>query len=124
VEIFDNIAARITGPLSLRFIIQPIIAIILAVRDGRIDAKAGTPPFVYDLVFDPSHRSERLLNALHAILIPVIIGTVADGIAQYMIFQHVRPIPAILVGALVIGIPYALVRGLINRIFSNRYRRK
>jgi len=123
-SIIDGIIARFTGPLHFRFIVQPIIAVILAMRDGRLDAKAGTPPFVLSFIVCPSQRSRLFRNAFHAVLIPVIVGIIADAIAQFMIFHHVRPIPAILVGTGVIGLPYAVARGLTNRVLSARYRRK
>jgi len=34
---------------------------------------------------------------------------------QHQIFGHVRPLDALIVGAGVIGLPYALARGLANR---------
>ena len=48
---------------------------------------------------------------------------VVDGIAQYLIFKQIRPVAAILVGSLVIGVPYALARGLTNRIVSLKKRK-
>jgi hypothetical protein len=50
--------------------------------------------------------------------VPVIIGIIADAVAQYLIFDHVRLIPAVIVGSLVTGIPYAVIRGLTNRAMS------
>jgi hypothetical protein len=121
-NVLDNIAARLTGPMSFRFIVQPVIAIILGIRDGITDAKAGTPPFIYDLIFKPEDRKESLKGVLKRLRVPVIIGTVFDAIAQYLIFKSIRPLPAILVGVTVIGIPYTLARGLTNRIASFKKR--
>ena len=47
----DYIVALISGPGNLRFVVQPLIAILLAIRDGRNDAKAGTPAYLNELVF-------------------------------------------------------------------------
>ena len=40
----DYILELITGPGTLRFVIQPVLAILLGIRDGRNDAKAGKTP--------------------------------------------------------------------------------
>jgi len=123
--ILDQIAARLTGPMNFRFILQPLVAIfILGLKDGRMDAKAGTPPFVFDLILRPENRKRDLKSAFHRLLVPVIIGAILDGIAQYLIFKHIRPAAAVLVGALVMGIPYSLSRGITNRIISARMKRK
>ena len=74
MKFLEDIAARLTGPMSFRFIVQPIIAIALGVRDGILDARAGTPPFIYDVIFKPEDRKKQLKSALKAVLKPVILG--------------------------------------------------
>jgi hypothetical protein len=110
--------------MSIRFILQPIVGIILGIRDGLADAKAGFPPFNMDMLFHPENRRRDLMSALKAILKPIILGTILDCIAQYLIFKHVRLIPAVIVAALVMGVPYALARGFTNRIATFRGHRK
>lgn len=123
-KFLEDIAARLTGPMSFRFIVQPVIAIILGIRDGILDARAGTPPFIYDVIFKPEDRRKQLKSALKAVLKPVILGIVLDGIVQYLMFKQIWPVAAILVGSLVIGVPYALARGLTNRIVSLRKKKE
>ena len=53
----DYILELISGPGNLRFVVQPLIAIVLAIRDGRNDAKAGTPAYLYELVFGSGRRA-------------------------------------------------------------------
>jgi NhaP-type Na+/H+ or K+/H+ antiporter len=110
--------------MNFRFILQPLIAIfVLGMKDGRMDAKAGMPPFIFDLILRPEHRRRDLKSAFHRLLVPVIVGAILDGIAQYLIFKHIRPGAALLVGAFVMGIPYSLSRGITNRIVSARMKR-
>jgi len=100
--------------------VQPLVAIILGIRDGIMDAKAGTPPFIYDVLFKPENRKKHLKSALHSLLKPIIIGIILDAIAQYLIFEHVRVLGAVIMGTCIMGIPYALARGLTNRFVSLR----
>ena len=122
--VLDKIAERLTGAMSFRFMLQPAIAIILGIRDGLMDAKAGTPPFIADLIFYPKDRKRQLKSAFHRLLTPIIVATVLDAIAQHLIFGHINPVGALIVGTFVMGIPYALARGITNRIATGLRNRK
>jgi hypothetical protein len=122
-KFLDDLAARVTGPMSFRFIVQPLVAVFLGFRDGRMDAKAGTPPFIFDILFRPADRKRQLGSAFHRLLTPIIVATVLDAIAQYLIFKHVRPLPALLVGTFLMGLPYSLARGLTNRVVTALHRK-
>jgi hypothetical protein len=45
---------------------------------------------------------------------------VLDAIVQYMLFDRIRVLGAVLVGTLVMGLPYSLAREFTNRIVSTR----
>ena len=114
----DKLADRVTGPMNFRFIMQPLAAILLGIRDGKLDAKAGTPPFILDLFLTPHHRERHIKSALATLLRPIIISIILDAIAQYMIFKHINLAGAVAVGIFVMGVPYSLSRGITNRIVS------
>ncbi len=116
----DRFFERLTGAMNFRFAVQPLTAIALGIRDGILDAKAGTPPFIYNVIFKPENRKEHLKSALNSLLKPIIIGIILDAIAQYLIFEHVRILGAVFMGTCIMGIPYALARGLTNRFVSLR----
>lgn len=118
-EAFVNeITARLNGPLGFRFIIQPIIAILLGIIDGIKDARSGLPPYLIYLLFHPEIRGALLKSAGVSAVKPIIIGIITDAIAQYLIFNTVRPVEAVFLGTMIIAIPYVLSRGLTNRIVS------
>jgi hypothetical protein len=112
----DRLVARLTGPMSFRFIMQPLLAVALGIRDGLMDARAGTPPFGLDLLFDPATRRAHLGGAIRRIAIPIVIGILLDAVAQHFIFGHVSVVGALIAGATIIGIPYSLARGIANRL--------
>lgn len=119
-QFFQDILARLSGPGRMRFIIQPVVAIILGVRSGMKDARAGTPPFVWALLFHRSRRKELLKSAVESIKNVVAIAILADIVSQYLIFQSVRPGAALVVGPVLITLPYALVRAFANRILRRK----
>lgn len=119
--IFEELVARVvSGPMHFRLILQPLMAVLLGIRDGHHDAKAGTPPLIWSLVFHTEHSKLRLVNVLHRLTRPVIIATVIDAIVQDLMFQHVRPLTALIVGILLMGLPYSIARSLSNRIITMR----
>jgi len=115
-EFLADLPARFTGPGHLRFILQPTMAIILGFRGGLADARAGRPPYVMGLLFDPLHRWEYVRTGLAAIRDIVAIGIILDVVAQFLIFQQVHPGAALLIGPVLITAPYAIARGLTNRV--------
>ena len=54
----EDLFARLDGPLHFRFIVQPLIAIILSIVDGVKDAKAGRPPYFWAFFSTPEYRKE------------------------------------------------------------------
>ena len=114
--VVDPLVARVTGPMSFRFIMQPAFAIALGIRDGLMDARTGTAPFVVDLLFDPATRRANLARAVRRVAVPIVIGLILDAVAQHFVFGRVSLAGALTVGATIIGIPYSLARGVTNRV--------
>jgi hypothetical protein len=115
-EFLADLPARFTGPGRLRFILQPTVAIILGIRGGFADARAGRPPYVMGLLFDPLHRREYLRTGLAAVRDIVAVGIILDVVAQFLIYRQVHPGAALFVGPVLIGAPYAFARALANRV--------
>lgn len=120
----DYILELIAGPGTFRFIIQPVIAILLGTRDGRNDAKSGTPPYLHTLLFKSGERTDYLKGGLRAIALPLAIAVAVDSILQVYIFGVWRLQWALIVGLCLVGIPYLLARGITNRIMSARREKK
>ncbi len=49
-EFLSDLPARFTGPGRFRFILQPAVAILLGLRGGLADARAGRPPYLEDVL--------------------------------------------------------------------------
>ncbi len=114
----DYILELIAGPGTFRFVIQPVLAILLGVRDGRNDAKSGVSPFLYTLLFGSGKRTDTLKTGLGAVALPLIIAVALDSILQVYIFGVWRLQWALVVGVCLVGIPYVLARGITNRLLT------
>ncbi len=117
----DYILELIAGPGTFRFVIQPVLAILLGVRDGRNDAKSGTPPFLYTLLFESGKRTSTLKAGLQAVVLPLSLAVALDSVLQIYIFGVWRLQWALVVGVGLVGIPYILSRGITNRIITARH---
>jgi len=115
-KFFQDILSRLSGPGRLRFIVQPTVAIILGVRSGMKDALAGVPPFLWALAFHRAHRRQLLRSAFASIRDLVAIAVLLDVISQFLIFHEVHPGAAVLVGPVLITLPYLVARAFTNRI--------
>jgi len=112
--------AMLGGPGRLRFVVQPLVAILLGIRDGRRDARAGKPPYVFAVLAVRELRREQLASGVEALTKPLIVAILVDMVVQYLIFRSVRLWSALLVGALLVALPYAATRALTNRIVRRR----
>jgi hypothetical protein len=119
-NIVEGIIARIGGPMSLRFVIQPLVGLLLGVRDGMMDAKTGEPPFIFDLIIDKENRKAKLASLLKSLSKTIIIAIVLDIIAQYIIFNQVRVSGAIIIAVVILIVPYSAARAITNRIITKR----
>jgi hypothetical protein len=123
----QGLARRLAGPFPARFILQPLVAIILGIRDGITDARLGRSPFVMALLFASDGaipRSELLKISLRRIFTPLAVGILMDMAVQRYLFHRVLIWAAMLVGGLLVGLPYMIARGLTNRFVTNRSKRR
>jgi hypothetical protein len=66
-RVVQNLFDRIDGPMGIRLIIQPIMATILATRDGIKDASQQHPPYGLSPLLEPEHRGHRLRDGWRSI---------------------------------------------------------
>ncbi len=115
-QFLDELPQRFTGPGRFRFILQPALAIILGFRGGLADARAGRPAYVYGLLLSGAHRREYARSGLADIRILVAMGIVLDAVSQLLIYHQVHPAAALVVGPVLICLPYSVTRALTNRL--------
>jgi hypothetical protein len=112
--------ARPGGPFEFRLLVQPLVAALLAVRDGAADARSGRSPYFWTLRHDPVHRRERLREGVRATLRVVLLGVAIDAIYQFKVHGTIYPGEAIGIALLLSFIPYLLIRGPADRIARRR----
>jgi hypothetical protein len=116
----DDLVARFHGHGRLRFIFQPTVAIVLGARDGTKDARAGNVPFLWGLVFHRAERPGLMHSALKSVRDLVAAAILFDVASQFLIFRRVNPFAALLLGPVLIALPYSSSRAFTNRIARRR----
>lgn len=116
MRIWQNLLDRPGGPFVFRFILQPIMATIAALRDGIHDARTGRAPFLWTVLTDPARRRGRLDEALVATSRIVLLGLAIDTVYQYIEFETFHPAEALIIALLLAFVPYLVLRGVVTRV--------
>ncbi len=118
-RLWDDILDRPGGPMTFRFILQPAMAIIAALRDGLHDARVGRTPYFWALirgVREPQGRAGRLWEGIVSTARIIILGLVMDTAYQWVVFKTFYPGQAVVIAILLAFVPYLLLRGPFARI--------
>ena len=115
-RIWHDLIERPDAPMRFRFILQPLMAGIVAIRDGRNDARAGRSPYFSTLVSNPRKRIRRLNEGLNATARIILLGLVMDAIYQVIVLRQFYPTEAVIVALLFAFVPYVIMRGPALRI--------
>ncbi len=121
-RIWDNLLARPGGSLAFRFLLQPAMSTIFAVRDGIKDARTGSAPYFWTVLSNPNERRARLREGVAVTGKIILLGILIDGLYQAIEFKTFYPVEALKVAILLAFIPYLLIRGPAARI-ARRLRR-
>jgi hypothetical protein len=112
----QNLFDRIDGPMGMRLVIQPILATILATRDGIKDASQHHPPYGLSLLLEPEHRGHRLRDGWRSIRKVYFVALGADVVYQLIQLHWVYLGEALIIAQVVALVPYVLIRGPVNRL--------
>src|SRR5947209_4864259 len=119
----EDIPRRLTGPGRFRFILQPLTAIVLGIRSGLADARAGRPPYLYGVLFHPDLRRQLMTSTLESVANLLLLGILLDAVAQWLILGVSHAGAALVVGPVLIVTPYSVARALANRAALLRTKR-
>jgi hypothetical protein len=119
-RVWQQLIERPTGPMAFRFILQPIMAAIAALRDGVNDAKSRRSPYFWTLLTNPFERGNRLYEGLISTARVILLGLCMDAIYQWIVLKTFYPAEAVIVAIAFAFFPYLLLRGPIARVARSR----
>jgi hypothetical protein len=113
---WSDIFGRLSGPMTLRFYLQPTLAFVAALKDGIKDARLGHKAFFWSTYSDPTLQRGRLREGLMATSQMVLVGLAIDTIYQFRMFDRFYPVEAVLMVLMLAVIPYFVFRWVIEHI--------
>jgi hypothetical protein len=120
MRIAENMAARVSGPMKFRLLLQPAMAAIFAIRSGLKDAKAGRPPYFWSVATDPIQRADLIKDGWKSVGKVFILALVLDVVFQLIELHFVYPGEAVAVAFILAIVPYLVLRGLVTRLASRK----
>ena len=115
-QFWHDLIERPDEPMRLRFVLQPLMAAIAAIHDGREDARAGRSPYLMTVLRNPQERVGRLREGLNATARIILLGLAMDVIYQLLVLKTFYPNEALVVAVLLGFVPYLIIRGLVFRV--------
>ena len=76
-RVWVNLIERPSGPLAFRFHLATVMSAALAVRDGVRDARQGTPPYLWSIIFC-GNRAAQIIEFLHATSTIILLAVILD----------------------------------------------
>jgi hypothetical protein len=124
MRVVNQLAARVTGPMKFRLVLQPAMAAFFAIRSGLADARTGKPPYFWGLLSDPAERKEMLKDGWKSVGRVFILAVVLDIVYQIIELHFVYLGEAIIVAFILAILPYLILRGLVTRVARWIYARR
>jgi peptidoglycan/LPS O-acetylase OafA/YrhL len=120
----ENLAGRMRGQMNFRIVVQPLVAAIFAIRDGREDAHDDRPPYFWALFAGLEHRRDLLRTGWKSVGRIFVVAVLIDVVYQVRELHWFYPGEALMVALLLAVVPYVLLRGPANRLTRWRPRKK
>ena len=118
-DVATELAQRVNGPFHLRLLLQPTMALLFAVRDGRKDAKEDSDPYLRRLMGGKTERREAVSSAWASLAKILVMAVVLDSAFQFVTEHQIQLVQSIGIACLLCILPYSIMRGPASR-FAGR----
>jgi hypothetical protein len=112
----QQLLGRASGPMHIRLFIQPVVAIVLAIRAGLRDARENRPAYLWDFFMNPAERRRLIDSGWKDIGRVMIAAFVIDALYQLIVFRSFYPLQALICAFVLALLPYILLRGPVTRL--------
>jgi hypothetical protein len=123
-RLWRNISARPGGPMTFRFVLQPAMATVAALRDGIEDARLDRTPYLSAILLGREGKGARLWEGVLSTGRILILGVVMDVAYQLAFLDSFSPGESAIIAILLAFLPYALLRGPLGRAARIRIARR
>ena len=117
-DLWQMLVGRVDGPMTIRFVMQPLVASVFAVRSAWKDAECGHPPYIWSIYSNPASRHVLLRHGWKDVRNVFVMAILLDIIYQIVELHWVYVGQAAIVATVLALVPYLLVRGPASRLLS------
>ena len=121
---WQDLMGRVGGLMTFRLILQPTVAIFLAIRSGLTDARESRAAFFWAVIVEPDHRAYLLQQGWKDVGRVFVLALLMDVIYQLLVLHWIYPGEMLVVAILLAIVPYLLLRGPTNRIARRALKRR
>src|SRR5687767_11069919 len=89
-RVWDNLINRTEGPMNLRFILQPTMSLIFAIRAAIRDSKNNTVPYLWRFIFTKDQRRNIAKEGWKDFGKIFIIGVILDIVYQMLVIFSLK----------------------------------
>lgn len=118
-RLMEQLLGRAEGPMHFRLLMQPVMAIALAIKDGIADGKAGRHPYFWSLFTYPEGRVQRLSQGWKSIGKVAVVAVILDIVYQFLVFHRMTPGQGLVISLILAILPYLFFRGLVTRMINS-----
>jgi hypothetical protein len=118
LRFFEDLPKRLAGPGRMRFVLQPTLAILFGWRAGRSDAREGRRFFLRRLFAGAPERASLVKETIEGIGVLFLMGILLDSVFQWLLLGISYPGAALVVGPVLVTLPYAASRALAGAVKS------
>lgn len=115
-HVWQLLRDRLTGPTGFRFVLQPMMAMVVALFAGIKDARSGRSPYLWTVLTHRNERAGRLQEGIVATGKIFLIAIALDVVYQIIELKAFYPTEALIVAILLAFIPYLILRGPVARL--------
>src|SRR5687768_2574353 len=113
---WENLVDRLGGPMSFRFLIQPTVAILFAIRAGVNDARENNPTFLGCAISNPGSWRARMRLSWKDVGTVFIVALVLDAIYQVVVHSGIFTLELLITATVLALVPYMVLRDLVARV--------
>ena len=118
LDLWQMLIGRVDGPMTIRLIMQPVVASALAFRAALKDAECGHSPYLWSIYSNPASRNALLRHGWKNVRNVFVMAVVLDLIYQIVELHRMSVGQAMIVATVLAIVPYVLVRGPASRLVS------
>jgi hypothetical protein len=115
---FDDLLGRVQGPMNIRIICQPLLAVVFAIKDGWKDGREGRMPYFWALFAERADRRTLLRHGWKSVGRIFVMAFIVDAVYQVIVLRWFYPGEAVVTAVILAIVPYLMLRGLANRLAS------